>query len=423
MVRSICLMSDPVLKSAGQPQSNRLLTSWKEIADVLGVSARTAQTYEKTLGLPVRRDGTRVAAFEQDLRDWQLQRYKRPAREPEPVRPRWRLAAGFGLAVLIIVAAIWLWRTFWAVGQPATASWSGRTLTAVDSHGRPVWRREFPLPVENASFTPWVGDLDSDSIPETVTPYPHINREAEGWDLYCFSSKGATRWKMSVEATVSNQSRTFTPPYVLRGFVTFPSPEMDGSRWTAAVFVHHTMNPSVLLVVDAKGRRRGEFWQAGHMNYIHAADLDGDGITELLVAGIQEIPAQAVLLILDPRKISGVAQAEPKDNPVQLTNMAPGTEKAVVYFPRTALSRKLAPFDAAGKVEMVGSLIQVSVSESIDGAAYLIYSLTRDLAVADLVVPPAFESVVRQQGPAGAKLHLGQEEIEDLKRQVRVVRR
>ena len=52
----------------------RMLTSWKDIADYLGKSIRTVQRWERELGLPVRRPAAKqngvVIALPEELDGW-----------------------------------------------------------------------------------------------------------------------------------------------------------------------------------------------------------------------------------------------------------------------------------------------------------------------------------------------------------------
>lgn len=77
------------------PPAAKVLTSWKDIANHLGKSVRTAQRWERYLGLPVRRPTRRpwgiVLATVAELDDWVAQqlsvrRDARPAAAEEPRR-------------------------------------------------------------------------------------------------------------------------------------------------------------------------------------------------------------------------------------------------------------------------------------------------------------------------------------------------
>ncbi|HUQ91467.1 MAG TPA: helix-turn-helix domain-containing protein, partial [Bryobacteraceae bacterium] len=422
------------------------LTSWKEIASYLGVSDKTAQQWEKTRQLPVERVGNRVSISERDLQAWQQssrtplppQITSAPAPPEAADRAWWESRrilklwsfSSTGILLLGITAGIAYWWSSRA-GPPVSVQWQGPVATAVDVKGREVWQRRFPYPLMILStvavdiLAPWIGDADGDGRSETILPYYHVKREAEGWDLYCISSRGEVLWRLAPARVVSNATSTFRGPYVLRGYSVFPSPERDGTHWTAGVFVHHTEYPAVLLVVDGKGKQRGEFWHAGHLNSLRTLDLDGDGVVELLAGGVQHGAEQAVLVVLDPRRIEGAAQLEPAAHPLQLQKMSKGTEKVVVYFPRTALNRTQDQFNFLNELEIVNGLMQASVYEHLGPPqSYLIYTLAKDFTVKTLTRSVSYINAfmqLRQQRQLD--FITGAEEVEGLKKQVRVVRR
>ncbi len=417
-------------ESPGQETSTppRLLSSWKEIAALLGISVRTAQIYEKTRGLPVQRDGKRVAAVESELIDWRRRRLGEISWWTN-VFILQRISAILALAVLLLGALLaWDTRHAWVKLQPAYAAWTGNTLTASAADGTTVWRRDFPYAVSNdpdiaGPRIPWLGDLESDGKIETIGIYPHNQRESLGWDLYCFSSTGETRWQLSMTKPVQTGNRRFSPPYVVRNFTTFPSPDHDSTRWTAAVLIHHTMSPSVLLVVDAAGRLRGEYWQFGHMNVVCAADLDNDGISELLVGGIRESDRQAMLLVFDPRNVHGTPAPDTPSSPVHLSGLPPGTEKTIVYFPRTPLNRRNEPFNFIETIDLVGNLIQVTVHETLAGQkGYLLYTLNYQLQAVDVAPSASFNSaVMRLNAEQEIARELGPQGVSALAKQIRIV--
>lgn len=417
-------------ESPGQEVSTppRLLSSWKEIAALLGISVRTAQIYEKTRGLPVQRDGKRVAALESDLLEWRRRRLSDISWWAN-VAILQRISAVLALTVLVLAGfLVWDKRHIWVKRPPAFALWNGNTLTASSADGNTVWRREFPFAVSNdpdivGPRIPWLGDLDHDGKIETVGIYPHNQRESLGWDLYCFSYTGDTLWQLSTAKMVQTGSRQFSPPYVVRNFITFPSPEHDSTVWTAAVLIHHTMSPSALLVVDSTGRLRGEYWQFGHMNVVRAADLDNDGIHELLVGGIRESDRQAVLLIFDPRNVHGTPPPDSPSSPVHLRGMPPGTEKTVVYFPRTPVNRRNEPFNFIETMDLVGNLLQVTVHETLVAQkGYLLYTLNRQLQAVDVAPSASFNSaLMRLNAEQEMARELGPEGLTGLKKQLRIV--
>ena len=410
----------------GERPTDRRLNSWKEIAEALGVSIRTAQIYESTRGLPIQRDGNHVSITESALRQWENGRFAgQPSGPARPVpRKRVLICIAGSLFVAMTVALVLL--RPWSRSQPVAIRWNGPTLTALAADERPLWRHTFPhdvIPGFSVYPIPLFRDIDGDGGNEVLTIYPSVRREADGWDLFCFSPEGGIKWSLAMRKTVSSGQRSFGPPYVMREFDVFPSPERDGTFWTAAVFVHHVMSPSALVVVDAAGRIRGELWQDGHLNSVKAADLDGDGNVELVAGGIQEIPAQAVLLVLDPRNVHGVARVEEEQNPRQIRGMGRGTETATVYFPRTALNRAADPFNFVSRIELLGSTIQVTVVEHIEmPQGYLVYSLTPDLRVSHVASSDALIAAARRFDLDRREPSSPEMDLNDLGRRVRVVR-
>src|SRR4029453_7090261 len=67
-------------------RAHTVLNTWQDVASYLGVSVRTAQTWEKTLGLPVRRmpgRRGRIVADPAELDRWKFQTAVPSAKPPE----------------------------------------------------------------------------------------------------------------------------------------------------------------------------------------------------------------------------------------------------------------------------------------------------------------------------------------------------
>ena len=150
--------------------NERELSSWKEIADYLRVSVRTAQGWEKDHGLPIRRVGTRGRVFantdaldawktrfdtnvEAALAAPQLEDPAVPApvtREVAISRPR--SVRWFVLGCLtfgVFAAALWL-----LPNSRAPAVWrvSNNTLIVSDDSDKEVWRTTFPDELEHVAY-------------------------------------------------------------------------------------------------------------------------------------------------------------------------------------------------------------------------------------------------------------------------------
>ncbi len=118
------------------PPSKPELSSWKEISDYLAVNVRTAQKWEKTRGLPVRRfpgQKGRVAAVPEELDHWKASVGERPRWWNDPRFLRW-----YSAAVTVVAAALLAWNLTDQIargrlGPPALFRAEHRTLDRADA--------------------------------------------------------------------------------------------------------------------------------------------------------------------------------------------------------------------------------------------------------------------------------------------------
>lgn len=383
-----------VISLAMVEESNRgdEVSGWKGISKVLGVSQRTAQDWERTLNLPVYRlegqDKSRVWAYTSELTEWKKckEATDRPSilstpPVPDPstgavqtqktTRRRWlrryaliggsAAAGSIGLELLVPR----LWRE---LHQPASASRiEGATLVVYGRGNVELWRHTFPhqmypevdpLPELRRRFV----DLDHDGRTETLFLNPSdFNR------LYCFEKNGDIRWQFAPDRpqVIDNIGRSFVPPYVIWAFVVVNSPRQPFSN-VVVTSPHHWSFANQVAVLDSKtGKVVSEYWHRGHLNAIAVADLSGHGHPEVLLGGVNDAPEykRATLLVFSSDRIAGANQ-DPQGNPY-FKGMDPGTEKVVVFFPKTAVSQTQ-EFNRVGEIRIGRDSITVFVAEGLD---------------------------------------------------------
>lgn len=201
----------------------------------------------------------------------------------------------------------------------------------------------------------------------------------KGHLLYCFSSRGSVRWLFSPGRTVREDAATFSPPFHIRVLRVFPSPKKDGTKWVAVSAVHHWFHPCQVAILDEAGRLLYEYWHSGHLDAMETRDLDGDGIEEILLAGVNQRHRKATLVVLDPGKLDGKPLAPPSE-PVPIPASNPKILIAAASFPRTSLNHKLEKFNFAYEIGFTDGVVRVLVKEQIRGPwPYLIYELDRNL--------------------------------------------
>ena len=105
------------------------------------------------------------------------------------------------------------------------------------------------------------------------------------------------------------------------------------------VFVqaNHDYFPSLVLKLNAiDGVELGHYVHIGALLQMKFADLDGDGISEIVLCGVNNAYRQACLVVLDSRFIGGHS---PLKGDYELAGYPPGLERAYVLIPKTVVGK------------------------------------------------------------------------------------
>ncbi len=412
---------------AAGPQ-RRELTSWKEIAEYLGVSVRTAQKWETQRGLPVKRftgEKGRVSADAAALDRWRQNSLVKPPWWADPRLPRW-----YALALTMLVLAVaGIWFASARHGPPALFHHEANALIVTDAQGRETWRRMFEEGLYDGS-TPesmlrnrqaWFGDLDGDGGTELLYAYHPATIEKHGVNLFCFSHDGREKWRFVPGKKVSTRALEFPPPYRINCFMPL-TPGTDHTRKIVVSSHHISRYPDQVVVLSHTGAVLGEYWHSGQLAYPDLADLDGDGTEEILLGGISNGYHAATLVVLDPRELGGASVEQNPD--YQLQGFPPGREKARILFPRTCINRKFHPYNWTQSLDFSGDRIKLSVRErERDFPSAVVYHLDRRLNLAGLEFADTLRSLHSGLEAAGQLDHpLTDKEINEL-RKIRYLKR
>jgi hypothetical protein len=436
------------------------LNSWKDIAEYLKVTERTAQRYEAGENLPVHRmpgKKGRVYAFPAELDAWKESQSSSglprvPGDEipvvalPTPesssaaiTEPGWQAVLTLplkyrskvlaGVVLLAAIAAIGSVIDF-RRGQPEQFRVEGQALVVTDAAGRECWRYQFPEVPTTGVYGPQLAsrrrsqfvDLDRNGRPELLLQYLPVGYETLGSSLYCFSDNGQFRWKFHPGRQVADGRGTFSPVYWQDSFAVIDSKDNEGPR--IVLTAHHaTGYPNQVVALDSGGNLLGKYWHSGHLRHLVAADLDGDGIGEAILAGANVGERRATLVVLDPRSVSG-ASRQPTGDWHQLQGFSPGTEKAVVLFPSSCLA-KHEEFTIVSHLTVTENRISAVVQQSVDDQApfYLTFDLDWSLKVLSVVPSDTYVRRHREMEVQGLLDHqFTIQEIDKLKEQVEVRR-
>lgn len=392
------------------------LTSWKEIADFLGISERTAQKWEREKGLPVRRlPGVRARVFADraELLDWR----KLAAEKVGSRATLWgfRYLFVFGVAVALVCFGIFIHSYMLSIrrGPPAIPHFDIRTLSLTDLNGNPVWRWTFPAPFDPAEYSPallarnsrvWVDDLDpSDPGPETLFTYYPVGTEESGTSVVCFSATGKEKWKFTPGREVSDRKGMYSPIYLVESVLVTPLTK-SGEKRILITSRHIYAHPNQVVVLDAHGTVLGEYWHSGALPCLNADDFDGDGFKEIGLGGFNEGYQAAAVVLLDPRDVSG-ASTQGSGDASQILGFPEAREKIYILFNRTCISEKRNSSSTVSALGITLGLIRADVQESeSDSDARIVYRLDRYLR-AVITPSPRFQTMHREMELRGELNH------------------
>jgi len=297
------------------------LTGWKEIANYLDVTVRTAQLWEKSRGLPVHRlpGGGKPSVFStiEELEAWIQSNPDHPSPEPpSSATPhprstgRLRLAAIVAISVVVSAFAIIqipLGPTSTLVSEVVACSLDGDVLKGLDSTGHEVWLWTFPdmardhAREQKRHAACIVQDVDGDGRSEVLLLYRGNDRYKNDARLKCLTpGEKHSRWEHPLGRRLEKDERLFSDAYIGRSVKPV---EIGGVLHLILVTRHSPSYPAEVILLDARsGVLVDRYSHPGHLETIALGDLDHDGADELLLGGINNPgpgPGLPVLVVLD----------------------------------------------------------------------------------------------------------------------------
>ena len=428
------------------------LNGWKEIGAYLGKSARTAQRWERDLGLPVQRiptpdGGAIVFADPRHVDAWRLAQGTRAQVEldsdeaddaaddaasddtpssgigPQSAptltnrgaatsRRWWSAPISLGLAgpVVTAIATVAFAAGLWwpASGVPATWEFEGQLIRAYTDGGRRLWTHDFGRGVSRpAQFTRdngFRGDVDGDGVPEIIVPvrYAKSLRETseESDGVVAFAADGHIVWSIQLTRELEAAGEVFGGPWyvydIVAGFTA------EGPRtWIA--YNHNTWWPGIVLEVDPRGQARTRLVLEDR---VHALMFWRTAERSLLLAtGALREPdeTRGGVVALD---VNGPAATFPLAGPSHLNcpdcpTDAPAT---VVRIPTAHVTRAMMrPHGFVDRGKEVPGGVQLLVNDGFGSGSHL--TLSEDLAISRFLRTDWYWAAHRQLEAEGRITH------------------
>lgn len=184
-------------------------------------------------------------------------------------------------------------------------------------------------------------DVDGDSINEVFWVQWTDETTGQSGKIRCKSVREDTvRWTISLRHTLDFPRKPdvtsdhFYPNQIAVG-------DFDGDgRGELFVNCTHDFFPSLVVKLEAEtGKELGHYVHIGHLPSMKLVDLDNDGITEVLLCGVNNAFRKACLVVLDPRFISGHS---PLTGDYVIDGYPAGQEKAYILIPETIVGKAFA---------------------------------------------------------------------------------
>ena len=414
--------------SHGTPTNGSLngrLDGWKEIAAYLGRGVRTAQRWERDLGLPVRRLGTGGAevayAFKEELDGWLLRQSRSGTDKPAPAAPAdgaaqtprrrrsWLAAAG----LLVLFGAIGAWALLntpqpaqsASAGpnrEPAALEVVGNTLVARDMDREVIWSKPFQAPLDdfdssteggqaNMRRLAAIGDFRGTGHNDAI-----LARSSERDPrLYWFDHAGNPVRTHRIDPRVTFGRHHCTSIRFSRLF-TNVDPDQPRAIWIAGHELAGNF-PAVLQALGPSGEVRSEYWSAGFIGAMAVVRVNGRRL--VVVGSAANETGGAALAVFD-----GSAQgSSPAADPAYRCAGCPaGAPLHYLVFPRSRLQAELG--ENAQVVEILaasGGMIRIRVIQAGDPmlvgtAASAYYTLDAAFSIADGKLSPEIGPIQRK---------------------------
>lgn len=367
------------------------LSGWEEIARHLRRSVRSAQRWERELGMPVEHvrtlHGVVVQASRAALDTW-LEKYSPSAlqhandeeengQHVASLKSRGRSfrhsTVWVGAMVAVIAASAFAYTSFRQVSLPDDQALflSGRVLEVRERNGRLAWSHRFDRDVTLRATDDSTGvmsvDLDDDGWPDWVVSLRFSQSATSVNDvLYAFNSTGNVMWTVDVkERQLTCGGETFRGPWSIDAVAASAAP--DGRRvWVA--FNHHTWWPSFVIEVTPDRRQVMRYVQSGWVLGLTEWQTDQGAV--LAAGGVLNEHRLASVVVVDPHGPPSMLPATESTYACDMTGtVAP--RQAVLLPVRDAKLAVGHAYDLVGDVSVKDGRLHASLYHDRSGTLVL----------------------------------------------------
>jgi hypothetical protein len=257
-------------------------------------------------------------------------------------------------SMLLIIALYLVWRFATPIDMNATtAELEGEILSLKNVIGQPVAQIQVSKETIDMYLNQGIGhysmwalkDIDGDGVNEFF--YAVWGFDAGEHYLVCRSISGdSVMWRKKTEKSMMFPYRPDIQGPTLRP-KNIAVDDFDGDgRFEVVVNALHTGAPSVVFKLDARtGEEISHYVHTGQFGSLLIVDINGDGIQEIVLTGVNNGFHDGCIVVLDPRFVTGVS---PHTVDYNLAGYRPAVEMYYLRIPRTIVGnamRDAAPYN------------------------------------------------------------------------------
>jgi len=364
--------------SINRLMADRILDSWKEIAQYLKRDVRTCQRWEKELGLPVHRfedsPRSRVFAYPEEIDRWLREKFgsgELAAKSKKKIRSKLIVVL---IVIGVIIILIWMLASLLHHSEPYDFKLERNTLIITNQKGHHLWKYTFDnlnlssekeyrnhfqkrqliiYPNNKSEWTlPWIyiGDINHDQHNEVLF-LVYWDKPQPGSYLYCFNHRGKILWRYLPTDTPVFGQITYSKIFRSNGFI-LEDFDHDESFEIIVIFHCPSFFPTLLVLLNSEGKCLGKYWNSGRINDLLTVDLNGNGQKEIVI-GFQNNEWRRIgLAVFSPDHLEG-ASPQTKDHYDCKNTPIRGREIYYLLLPQNELTAKQGTYNAIFKINLL----------------------------------------------------------------------
>ncbi len=242
-------------------------------------------------------------------------------------------------------------------------------VVAMSLNGRTLWRHAVASPIEAEKlrrdpYSYAIADLDGDGDRESLVnlewkAYHGTDYKPRSDDLVCFSSRGQVLWRLSLDDQLTFRSGTYGPPWHEGRVAVY---RVDGQTRIAWAQSHLTWWSSIVVILDAKGRRLSRFIHSGQIRAL--AVVEGLTGPLVLAGGVSNAWRAASLAVLDGRRVAGHSP-DPAGSSYECLGCGDDLPARYFLFPPSEIVRATdQSYNFLARIRRVGTALQARTHES-----------------------------------------------------------